>query len=129
MSEPLARPFRPFDFAAGAVKDFQLGRIIDSLRLESAYRNDGCTAVTVARSDELTIVLTVIQKGSQVSEHKAPAPASVIVLDGKLSFSKHDGSTFELSSNDAVVFASDVLHMVKALEDCAFLIVIGGRVD
>ena len=129
MPELLARPFQPFDFAAGAVKDFQLGRIIDSLRLESTYRNDGHTAVTVARSDELTIVLTVIQKGYQVSEHKAPAPASVIILDGKLSFSKPDGSTLELSRNDAVVFASGVSHMVKALEDCAFLIVMGCRVD
>ena len=129
MSEKLNHPYIPFEIASFATKAFNFNELSKSLQAESSFESKGKTAITIARADNLTIVLTVLKQGHHLKQHTAPSSATVIVLEGKLSFSTSDGEAYELPQNNSVVFASNVLHSVEALENSTILIVIGGRIN
>lgn len=76
----------------------------------------------------MTAVLTVIRKDSEIHEHVNAGPVMVTVLSGtvRLVFDEsHD--EVPLGAGSAVVLSKNVSHRVKALEDSAFLIAVGGR--
>ena len=129
MFDKLQHPYSPFKISSSTVKEFHFHELSKSLQAESTFETEGRAAITIARSDSLTIVLTVIKQGYHLKEHTAPSAATVIALEGKLSFSILGGMTYELSQHDSVVFAPDVLHTLEALEDSTFLIIIGGRAN
>ena len=127
MPEKLNHPYIPFEIASSATKAFDFNELSKSLRIEHSFETEGRAAITIARADNLTVVLTALKQGHHLKQHTAPSSATVIVLEGKLSFSTSDNKAYELPQNNSVVFASDVLHSVEALEDSTILIVIGGR--
>ncbi len=129
MPEKLNHPYIPFEIASSATKAFDFSELSKSLQAEPSLETEGRAAITIARADNLTIVLTALKQGHNLKQHTAPSSATAIVLKGKLSFSTSDGKTYELPQNNSVVFASDVLHSVEALENSTILIIIGGRIN
>lgn len=123
----IPRPFRPFGIPLGGVEPFALEALAERLPQEEAYRRDGRTSLALARSSELTVVLTAIRAGSKTLEHLSPGPATVVVLSGRLRFSAPGGGAHELGVHDSILFAADVRHAVDAVTDCVFLLVIGGK--
>jgi quercetin dioxygenase-like cupin family protein len=121
-------PYKPFVPTAGAIGRFDFGAIARELRDDEAFEKSGRVARTLARSDELTAVLTVIAKGTELHEHTAPGPAIVTVLSGNVQLAfEGSGGEFALRQGESVVFAKDASHRVRALDDSSFLMVIGGR--
>jgi quercetin dioxygenase-like cupin family protein len=118
---------KPIEITPSTVQSFHLGEIARQLETEDAYASSRKTAATLVRDDDLTVLLTTIQKGESVGEHRAPGPAIVIVLDGRVSFLGGD-SPIELGAGSVSAFASDVTHAIEAHEDSRFLVVIGGKV-
>ena len=129
MSAKSKSPYSPFKIASSSAESFNFHELSKSLQAESSFETEGRAAATIAKSDNLTIVLTVIKQGYHLKQHTAPSAATVIALEGKLSFSISDGMTHELSQHNSVVFAPDVPHALEALEDSIFLIIIGGRAN
>ncbi|MEQ8351459.1 MAG: cupin domain-containing protein [Leptospiraceae bacterium] len=117
---------RPADISNDAVS-FSNSDLITFLRKDELYAKEGKTARTLVRSNNLTIILTVLKEGNGLQPHKAPGPIHVIVLDGQLSFrvSSQEGET--LSAKDSIVVPSGHSHSVQAITDCAFMITIGGK--
>ena len=63
-------------------------------------------------------------------EHIAPGPIIVTALSGHLEFSTAtESEPLKLRAGEAAVCAAHLPHSVKALEDSAFLLVIGGRAE
>lgn len=119
---------KPIEITESTIKSFSLEPLAEELRQESAYERSGRTAASLARGDDMTVVLTVVRAGESIREHEAPGPVSVIVLSGRLRFQTDEEETL-LGTHEMVSFSSDVTHSVEAVEDSAFLIVIGGRRD
>ena len=75
---------------------------------EATSDTTGRSSLTLARGDELTVVLTVLKTGHALDEHPAPAAASVTCLDGNITFTTHaDEITLERvrqSSSPATCF-------------------------
>jgi quercetin dioxygenase-like cupin family protein len=126
MSDEVQRPFKPIEISSDTFADFSYTAIAASLRSEPAYESTGRTALAIARSDALTIVLTVIKSGAHIKDHKAPGPGTVVVLDGHLKFNALEKQV-TLKKHDTAVFARDMVHSLEAMEDSCFLLVIGGR--
>lgn len=119
------RPYRPVDLNTSLTQAFPLISMAEKLMEEAAFARSGRASLTLARGDELTVVLAVLKAGTTLAEHSAPAAATVIALSGSIIFTT-DTDKVTLEQGDSVTFTADVLHSVYANEDSAFLIVIGG---
>ena len=125
MNTSFERPYRPVDLNASLTQGYSLLPMAENLMEEATLNAAGRSSLTLAHGVELTVVLTVLKAGNSLSEHPAPAAATVTCLDGNLTFTtKVEKITLE--KGEAVVFTGDVLHSVRANEDSVFLIVIGG---
>lgn len=108
MNASYERPYRPVDLNTTLTKAFPFMAMAENLMEEADFAASGRASLTLARGDELTLVLVVI------------------TLGGKIIFtSSTDKITLE--QGEGVTFTSDVLHSVHASEDSVFLIVIGGK--
>ena len=125
MNTSFERPYRPVDLNTSLTKSFPLMPMAEKLMEEAGAATSGRAALTLARGDELTIVLTAMKAETTLEEHSAPAAATVIVLSGNIIFTTSK-EKITLEQGDNVTFTADVLHSVHASEDSAFLIVIGG---
>ena len=126
MDKAFERPYRPLNVDNSWIESFPLMAMARQLMDEDAFAESGRNALTLVRGNEMTVVLTVIRAGTALHEHRAPGPATVIPLSGNIRMSGgHEKMPLEPGS--AVSFTADVLHAVEAVEDSAFLIVIGGR--
>ena len=120
-------PYHPFDPSSGRPESFALLAMVKGLMSEDSFHRSGRVARTLVRADQLTTVLVAIKKDGEMHEHSAPGPAIVTVLKGKVSFEFEDSPEMSLPEGTSVVFAQDAPHRVRALEDSAFLLVVGGR--
>lgn len=123
-------PYQPVVLSSGIAESFDLDAMAKELMDDAVFERSGRVARTLARGDDMTAVLTVMQKGRELHEHSAPGPVTVTVLSGRLVFS-FDASRDDdvLSRGSALVFSKDFAHTVKAEEDSAFLMVIGGKTE
>ena len=126
MNTSFDRPYRPVDLNTSMVKAFPLTSMAEKLMREATSATSRRASMTLARGDELTVVLTVMKSGAALEEHPAPAAATVITLSGSITFTT-SAEQITLEQGDAVTFTADILHAVYASEDSVFLIIIGGK--
>ena len=125
MDTSFERPYKPVDLNTSLTRGFPLPTLAEKLMIEATSNTSGRSSLTLARGDELTVVLTVLKTGRALDEHPAPAAASVTCLDGNITFTTR-AEEITLERGETVVFTGDVVHSVCANEDSVFLIVIGG---
>jgi len=126
----LTRPFRPVDLSDGTLACFDLPALARALRGEEEYARTGVAAVTLARDEHETLVLVALHGGDAMREHRAPSAGSVVVLAGRIVFTRTDGAQparTELGPGGLATFAADVPHAVEAIDDATYLVAIGGR--
>ena len=108
------------------VKAFPLPSMAEKLIREATAATSKRASLTLARGDELTVVLTAMKADTALEEHPAPAAATVIMLSGSIIFTTST-ERITLEQGEAGTFTADILHAVYAREDSAFLILIGGK--
>ena len=128
MNTSYERPYRPEDLNTTLAKGFPLISMAEKLMEEAEFSSSGRASLTLARGDQLTVVLTVMKAETTLKEHPAPAAAVVVMLTGEIIFTSSKNK-ITLEKGDGVTFTGDVLHSVHASKDSAFLIVIGGKVS
>ena len=128
MRAGLVRPFRPTELNAETLEFFRLPALLEDLKGQDEYERSGMSAVTLARDGHVTLVLVALRKGSVMREHRAPSAALVLLLSGRASFvAGSDGARTDLEPSSLAAFSADVPHAVEALDDAAYLVIIGGR--
>ena len=75
----------------------------------------------------MTLVLVALRRGSVMHEHRAPSASTVVLLSGRAAFVAGGGARTELEPGSMAAFSAEVPHAVEALEDAAYLVIIGGR--
>ncbi len=128
MKQAYERPFRPTEITDSTVASFPLLNMANQLMKEDVLEKTGRNSLSLARGDDLTVVLIVLRDQAVLHEHVAPGPITVTALSGHLEFSTAtESEPLMLRTGEAAVCAAHLPHSVKALEDSAFLLVIGGR--
>lgn len=120
------RPYRPIDLNISQIEGFPLNSMCDQLMKEAGSATSGRASLTLARGDEMTVVLVAMKYGRTLEEHTAPAAATVVTLTGNILFSTKT-KNITLTQGESVTFSSDISHSVHANEDSSFLIIIGGK--
>ena len=126
MNASFERPYRPVDLNTSLTQGFPLVSMTEKLMVEALSATSGRASLTLARGDELTLVLVALKAGATLEDHTAPAAAVVVTLSGRIIFTT-TADKITLEQGDGVTFTEDILHSVYASEDSAFLIVIGGK--
>jgi quercetin dioxygenase-like cupin family protein len=117
-----ARPDRPVEHP---LLHLQLHEQLERLRQEPTWRASGRNAITLAKEPTLRVVLMLLGKGTQISEHQAAGPLTFHVLSGSVAFRAGDRGE-RLGSGELVVLESAVAHEVEALEESACLLTLAG---
>ena len=126
MNTSFERPYRPVDLNTSLTEAFPFEKMAENLMEEAEFATSGRASLTLARGDELTVVLIALKADNVLEEHPAPAAATVIVLTGSIIFTT-SADKITMEQGEGVTFTGDVLHSVYASEDSAFLVVIGGK--
>ena len=103
---------------------FGLGSIDAEMRREDAYQREGHTARTLAREDDLRIVLVVMKAGARITEHRANDTASIHALSGHVRLRLPD-KVADLPAGRLLVLERGLRHDVEAVADSAFLLTLG----
>jgi quercetin dioxygenase-like cupin family protein len=128
MSQAFERPFRPVELTASTLTSFPVREIAQQLMTEEAFETSGRNALPLIRSQNLTVVLTVLKAGCTLQEHHATAPVTILPLFGNFVLTADEGrQATELAPETTAAFAAHLKHRVEATQDSAFLIVMGGQ--
>lgn len=127
MSMAFERPFRPVELSDTTLTSFPVHEMAQQLMTEEAFQTSGRNALTLIRDKNLTVVLTVLKAGAVLQEHHAPAPVTLLPLFGHVVLLADEGrQSAQLSPGTTGAFAAHLEHRVEAIQDSAFLIVMGG---
>lgn len=126
MNTSFERPYRPVDLNTSLTKAFPFVEMAEKLMAEAESATSGRASLTLARGDELTVILVALKANNALEEHPAPAAATVIMLSGSIIFTTN-ADKITMEQGEGVAFTGDVLHSVYASEDSAFLVAIGGK--
>lgn len=113
------RPPGPLD---DPMLTFDLKAEIERLRGENAWQG-GRDSKTLVKHADFRIVLTVLQSGARLHEHKAAGPISVQAVAGHIRMHV-GGKIFDLPAGHLLALERALPHDVEALEDSAFLLTI-----
>jgi len=128
MDSSFERSNRPVDLTTDEAHEFHLHALAAKVIKSEAAARSGRTALTLARHDRLTVVLTVMREGARLNTHKADHPITVSVLDGRIVFAVGaDEKEHTLEPGGTLVLPGGLPHSARALSDSSFLLVIGGR--
>ncbi len=103
----------------------ELAELADSLIAELGQHHSGRTARTVLSGTVMRATLIALQEGAELSEHDAPAAATVYVIRGRVSLRAGEKS-WALGPGELVPVPHQ-RHSVMALSDAAFLLTVALR--
>ena len=66
-------------------------------------------------------ILFSLDAGQEISNHKAPFPATVHVLEGRLAFDV-EGKNMDLGPGAGLIMKPNALHNLRATEPCRMLL-------
>lgn len=126
MEPEFDRPFKPLEIAAPTLAQFPLQSMAAQLRSEATYREHGVDALTLVRTEALTIVLTVVRAGRVLGEHHTPTAGALLPLEGSITVRPdREGGDNRAGPGALVAIGHDVRHRIRAEEDAAVLTILG----
>ena len=117
-STPHPRPDRP---DAGPLVHLRLTDEVERLKTEHSWIDGDRNAITLTKRAGLTLVLTALRRGAVLAEHRAPWPATLHVLSGRMVLWAGDRS-IDLGPGDVVTMEAGLSHAGEAQEDTVFLL-------
>jgi ferric-dicitrate binding protein FerR (iron transport regulator) len=121
-SRSLDEPLMAFDLAAE----------LATLRAEPAYRDNGRTSKTLARSGPLRLVLTAVRAGTEMGAERPDGPVAVEVLEGRVAADAGTdgaGDGRQLGPGSVAWFAGERAWHLHMDDDAALLLSVVGDDD
>lgn len=98
---------------------------IDQIKEEDSWDENSRNAITVVKSDDVTITIIALKKGAEITDHKAEGRISLHVLKGEVEFTTSEGSS-PLKEGQLVTLHKAIMHSVKATEKSVLLLTLLG---
>ena len=94
---------------------------IRQIKEEKAWEKNDRNGITVFKSDHITIVITILQKGSAIRDSEMDEFLTVQVLDGNLRFVTPEGD-IDAVKHQQITFHPKVKHSIEALSESIVLL-------
>lgn len=99
-----------------------LSHVVQGLHTDLPISAEATTSRTVVNNDAVRVVAFAMDRGQELTDHCAPRPVVVQVIDGDVAFTVA-GRRHELTAGDVVYLAPSERHAVVALTPCRFVLV------
>lgn len=120
--------YPPLQFTADLFQSLDVQPIVTELLAAARADADGKAARTLLKSPAITLVVTVLRAGARLVEHAAPGHVLVVPLHGRVRFTAPARpAEAHVADRELLALGAGQRHEVTALEDAAFMLVIGGR--
>ncbi len=96
--------------------------VIAGLHANLPISAEATTSRSVVSNDAVRVVAFAMDRGQELTDHSAPRPVVVQVVEGDLAFTVA-GERYELTTGDVVYLAPSAHHAVMALTPCRFVLV------
>jgi quercetin dioxygenase-like cupin family protein len=97
-----------------------LVEISRQLRAEKAWETNDLNGITVFKTDEMAMVLTILKKGTRIRRNLVEGPFTLLVLSGKLEVEAEAGN-YTLAPACMLNFQPQVAHDLHAVEETIVL--------
>lgn len=94
---------------------------IQQLKEEKSWEEGDRNAITVFKSDPLTIVLTILKKDASIIDNKIRGFVTIQVMEGEVSVSTAEGRT-NAPKGQLIAFHPEVLHSIEAKKETVLLL-------
>jgi quercetin dioxygenase-like cupin family protein len=94
---------------------------IRQLKEEPAWEKNDRNGITVFKTDNLTMVLTILHKKAEIKDNKVDGLVTLQVIEGIIRVSTIDGD-IEMKEKQLISLHSNEPHSIEALSDCSFLL-------
>ena len=94
---------------------------LEQLRSEKTWAKNDRNAITVYKSDKITIVIAILKSGATVNDHSIDESLNFQVLSGELKV-ETEGRVFYTTSGQMMSFHGHLAHSITALADSEILI-------
>jgi quercetin dioxygenase-like cupin family protein len=94
---------------------------LDQLKNEKSWVKNDRNAITIYKSDKITILLAILKAGALVNDHAIDECLTFQVLSGELRV-ETEGRVFYNTAGQMMTFHAQVPHSIKALNDVEILI-------
>lgn len=117
-SGPSGQALRP---GAGGLISISLADEVTRLKQIPTWASEDRHAASLVKDGPLNVLLMVLKKGAELSEHRTRGPITVHVLSGSIRF-RAGSEQITLSAGSMVALDRDVAHSVMALEETSMLL-------
>lgn len=100
-----------------------INKFIENLRDEKTWKTSDRNAITVYKTEGMSIVLIAIHEGAVIPKHVAPGILSLQLLEGEISFTT-DEESVNLTEGMMVTLHKSKPHSVTALKKSVFLLTV-----
>ncbi len=97
--------------------------VVGRLHADLPITGEATTSRTAVSNDAVRVVAFAMDAGQELTDHSAPRPVVVQVVQGDLAFTVA-GHRHELTAGDVVYLAPNERHAVVALTPCRFVLVL-----
>jgi len=94
---------------------------IHQLKEEKSWEEGDRNAITVFKSDPLTIVLTILKEGASIIDNKVRGFITIQVVEGEVVVSTAEGRV-DAPKGQLIAFHPEVLHSIEAREEAILLL-------
>nr|WP_295922603.1 hypothetical protein [uncultured Dyadobacter sp.] len=94
---------------------------LEQLKSEKSWVKNDRNAITVYKSEKVTIVISILKSGAMVNDHSIDECLTFQVLSGELKV-ETEGRVFYATNGQMMTFHAGLAHSIKALTDSEILI-------
>lgn len=105
----------------GTIVDMNLNEMVLQVKNETTWKNSDRNAITIFKSEALTIVLVGLKEHAALKPHHSNGAITVQVLEGKINF-QADQKTILIEKGQMIALKEKIEHSVVAIEDSFFLL-------
>src|SRR5690554_457584 len=98
-----------------------LNSMITQIRQEQAWKDKDRNAITVYKTEGMSLVVMALHEGAELKKHLAQGIITVQVLEGRIRFVT-DEQTVERAKGEMLTLHEKIPHSVLALEESVFLL-------
>lgn len=111
---------RPLD---GDIIPIDIQKHITQIKQEEAYQKNGKNAITVFKSDQVTITIIALEQGETIhpGNEEGFGTMSLQLLEGQIFFESY-GREIELNKGAILALHQQLAFKAKALTDCVCLL-------
>ncbi|HSR58766.1 MAG TPA: cupin domain-containing protein [Candidatus Binataceae bacterium] len=102
---------------------FDIAHELEEMKAGEQWKTSHRGAKTLAKNEDVRLVLVALSKGMTVHEHQAEGPITVSVAEGSIRFIAR-GEERTLARGALLTLGAGIAHQVDALEDSAFVVTV-----